>query len=314
MPSCMISGVTPTMCAYRIWRRSTTFTMDIRALSSPGCGVMQSTPTSAVSSASSTGSGASFIGRGPKSSRSRPVNSAPRSANAFSRLAATLRLISSAIKATCSPGCTPRHTSMAFSAPAISSIGAFPKAIFIILPDFCATPKTRLLRISLASHFFRSFGFDAEGRDLPAAAGDIRQAAGAQPRQEPSKFSAKHIRRQVHQHVPKLNFSVGADVGELAAPHGDLFLHNPAAVLFRRCPAGKSSLDRFFPVLGVHFPPKRYAGSAVFVAGFHDQVLLIFPDVVKQRNRLALIVRFHVFDNTRPWHVLPNHIQFVGRE
>jgi len=38
---------------------------------------MQSTPTSAVSSASSTGSGAPFIGRGPKSSSSRPVNSAP---------------------------------------------------------------------------------------------------------------------------------------------------------------------------------------------------------------------------------------------
>jgi hypothetical protein len=34
---------------------------------------------------------------------------------------------------------------MAFSAPAISSIGAFPKDILIILPDSGATPKTRWL-------------------------------------------------------------------------------------------------------------------------------------------------------------------------
>src|SRR5258705_909389 len=201
--------------------------MDIRALSSPGCGVMHSTPTSAVSRASKTGSGAPFMGRGAKSSRSRPVNSAPRSVSAFSRLAATLRLTSSAINATCSPGCTPRHTSMAFSAPAISSIGAFPKDIFIILPDSGATPKTGGLRISLSGHLFRPFGFDAEGGDLAAAAGDIGEAAGAQPRQKAGKFPADHVRRQIYQHVAQFDFSVPIQVRKGAAPHGDFILLNP---------------------------------------------------------------------------------------
>src|SRR6202035_3178198 len=224
--------------------------MDIRALNSPGCGVMHSTPTSAVSRASSTGSGAPFIGREPKSSRSKPVSSAPRSFTAFSRLAATLRLTSSAISATCSPRCTPRHTSMAFSAPAISSIGAFPKDIFIILPDSGARPKTPWLRVAQSGYLFGPFGFDTKRRNLPAAAGDIRQAAGAQPGQKSREPSAEHVWGKIHEHVPELHFSIGADVGELAAPHRNFFLHDPAAVFLCRFPARKSFLDRFVPMFG----------------------------------------------------------------
>src|SRR5882757_6906895 len=237
--------------------------MDILALISPGCGVMHSTPTSAVSRACSTGSGALFIGRGPKSSSSKPVKSAPRSVSAFSRLAATLRLISSAISATCSPGCTPRQTSTAFSAPAISSIGAIPKDIFIILPDSCVRPKTRGLGISQSNHLFRLFGLHAERRNLPASTRDVRQAGGAQPRQKTGKFSAEHVRRKINQHVPEFHFSIRGDVGEFAAPHGNFFLHDPAAVLLCGCPAGKRFLDRFLPMLGFHFPSERHAGTAI---------------------------------------------------
>src|SRR5689334_1626001 len=262
--------------------------MDMRALSSPGCGVMQSTPTSAVSKASSTGSGAPFIGRGPKSSSKRPVKSAPRSVSAFSRLAATLRLISSAISATCSPGCTLRHTSMAFSAPAISSIGGVPKDIFIILPESGPTPKTQGLRIALPSHLFRAFGLDAEGRDLPAAAGDIGQAAGAQPGQKPGKFATEHVWCEFYQHVVEFHLSVRINVGELSAPHRNFFLHNPAA-LRRRFSAGNGLLDRVLPLASVRLPSKRHACAAVFVAGFQHQVVLVLPDVVEQDDRPTLI-------------------------
>src|SRR6267154_1778521 len=51
--------------------------MAMRAPSSPGCGVMHITPTSAVSRAVSTSAGAALMGRGPKSSRSNPVERAP---------------------------------------------------------------------------------------------------------------------------------------------------------------------------------------------------------------------------------------------
>src|SRR5713101_3959484 len=50
-------------------------------------------------------------------------------------LAATARLASSAISATCSPGRTPRHVSTAFRAPGINSSGAFPKFMPFILPN-----------------------------------------------------------------------------------------------------------------------------------------------------------------------------------
>jgi hypothetical protein len=43
----MIRGVTPIMCAYRIRRRSTTWTMAMRAASSPSCGWTQRMPASA---------------------------------------------------------------------------------------------------------------------------------------------------------------------------------------------------------------------------------------------------------------------------
>jgi len=46
---------------------------------------------------------------------------------------------------------------------------------------------------------------------------------------------------------------------------------NPAAVLFRRFPTRKSCLDRFFPLLGVHFPPKRYAVPPYSSLGFRTK-------------------------------------------
>src|SRR5437016_10484174 len=48
-------------------------------------------------------------------------------------LAATARLASSAISATCSPGRTPRHVSTAFRAPGIKSVCGEPKFISTIL-------------------------------------------------------------------------------------------------------------------------------------------------------------------------------------
>ena len=101
---------------------------------------MHKIPTSAFSSASSTGSGAPTIGRGPKSSSNSPVIFAPRSCSARSRLAATSRLTSSAISATRSFALTPRHTSTAFFAPGISSFGAVPKDILTILPELAPAP------------------------------------------------------------------------------------------------------------------------------------------------------------------------------
>src|ERR1700726_3140539 len=160
--------------------------MAMRAPSSPGCGVMHIAPTSAVSRACRTSAGAAVIGRGPNSSNSKPVYCAPRSSIAAAMLAATERLVSSAMRATCSPGRTPRQVSTAFFAPGINSGSGWPKYIsqfyknsrkfeeaFIKLDTFMERGASRI--------YFLPNGLcgawaDAEGGDLAAAAGDVGEA------------------------------------------------------------------------------------------------------------------------------------------
>src|SRR5437016_2349153 len=105
--------------------------MAMRAASSPGCGAMHKTPTSALSRAPKTSAGAAAIGRGPNSSSKSRVARASRSSSAAAMLAATARLVSSAINATFSPERTPRHVSTALRAPGISSGSGAPKLMQI---------------------------------------------------------------------------------------------------------------------------------------------------------------------------------------
>ena len=85
-------------------RRSTTATMAIRAASSPSMGWTQRIPASARSRASITSVGASRIGLDATASINTESREAPLSRRACSRLAATSRLGSSAIRATRSCG------------------------------------------------------------------------------------------------------------------------------------------------------------------------------------------------------------------
>src|SRR5271169_1372813 len=129
--------------------------MAMRAPSSPGCGVMHMAPTSAVSRACKTSGGAAVMGREPKSSSSMPVYCASRSSMAAAMLAATERLVSSAMRATCSPGRTLRQVSTAFLAPGINSGSGWPKYICLFyqflgnLPD--AYPARNSSRVNPAS-------------------------------------------------------------------------------------------------------------------------------------------------------------------
>ena len=123
----MISGVTPTMCAYRMPRRSTAATIAMRALSSPWRGCTQRIPASARSSAARTAGGGPSSGRDATSSTSTPSTLAPALSSAASRLAATPRLAWSAINATRSRGRMPRQTSTALRAPGSSSTELRPK-------------------------------------------------------------------------------------------------------------------------------------------------------------------------------------------
>src|SRR5215471_6619731 len=215
---------------------------------------MHRTPTSACSSASSTGSGAFLTGLGAKSSSNKPLAVAPRSSIACSRLAATLRLVSSAINATCSPGRTFRHTSTAFLAPAISSLAAIPKDMLLFYLN-SAESKFRAAQGSPACNRPRAaLGCHTKRRDLPAAAAHIRQARCTQTGQEAGHFSAEQVGCEIHEHVLESYLAAGPNCGELAPVDGYALLHDPATVGFGQFSTGQSLLQGVIPIFGFHFP------------------------------------------------------------
>src|SRR6266850_3732246 len=211
----------------------------MRAASSPGCGVIHSTPTSAVSSACKTSGGATVIGRRPKSSSNSPMYKAFWSSSAAAMLAATARLASSAINATCSPGRTARQVSTALCAPGINSVWRGPKFILLILLESARFSSAEVLRGFYCSTG-RMAGFQSIGcraawgnskrRDLAAAAGDIRQARGAETRQKTAQFSAEQIGRKIHQHVPVVHLADVRGERKNFAADRNAFLGDPHAI------------------------------------------------------------------------------------
>src|SRR6266436_3246408 len=221
--------------------------MAMRAPSSPICGVMHMAPTSAVSRAPRTAGGAVVMGRGPNSSRTRPVYWAPPSSMAAAILAATARLASSAISATCSPGRTPRHVSTAFRAPGIRSVCGEPKFILIILLELVGfSISGRLLRLLFpnwpigranapCAELSRLAGRqasrgNAKRRDLSATAGYIGEAGGAEAREKTAEFSAEQVGSEIHQHVAVIHLADIRDVRKNFAPDRDALLNDPRTV------------------------------------------------------------------------------------
>src|SRR5437764_584184 len=257
--------------------------MAMRAASSPGCGVMHNTPISALSSEFKTSAGAAAIGRGPKSSSRRPVQCALRSSSAAEMLAATARLASSAISATCSPARTLRHVFTALRAPGINSGLKAPKSIQTILLE----SREFSSDVVFVGHFFhwpmgranpsaRSHtlvggvapGGNPKRGHLPAAAGNVGESGRAEPRQKAAQFSPKQVRRKVHQHIAVVHTARLRDIREDFAANGNPLLHDPCAV-FRR----EGASDSFIPSGFAGFPSQCDAGAAIFVAGLEHQVL-----------------------------------------
>src|SRR6266852_2826758 len=243
--------------------------MAIRAPSSPGCGFMHSTPTSAFSRASSMSGGASLTGRGPKSSSSNPVTLARRSSSAKAILAATAELGLSAISATCSPGWTARHVSTAFRAPGIRSGCTAPNPIRLFYRmgglfgsgrSYCNHAIASRKRRAKAQHLHdcayngargplgRRLGAYTKGGDLAAAAGDVGEAGGAEAGEEAAQFSAEEIWSEIDEHVFELYAAGLRDVGKNLAADGDAFLHDPAAGISASVPGRDGPFDRGVPV------------------------------------------------------------------
>src|SRR5229473_6259625 len=314
----MICGVTPTMCAYRICRRSTTRTMAMRAANSPGCGDMQSTPTSAVSSACKTSAGATVIGRGPKSSSNSPVYKAFWSSSAAAMLAATARLASSAINATCSPGRTARQVSTALCAPGINSVWRGPNFIVLILLESARFSSAEVLvwfycltgrKAGFQSIGYRTAWGNSKRWDLAAAAGDIREAGGAEARQKTAQLSAEQIGREVHQHVPVVHLAdVRGERKNLAADR-NTFLRDPHAIL-----GGQRALDGVVPRVFAGLPAKRHARTAILIARFQHQVFALLADKREQLHLLPVMRRLDVRDDTCPGNVILNEFAFAERE
>src|SRR5882724_13189867 len=139
-------------------------------------------------------------------------------------LAATARLASSAIRATCS-------RSLLFSTG--RSAGRTTATV----------DKGRLCALSAGDLSLligcRTSRGDAERGHLTAATGHIGEAGGAKAREKAAKFSAEQVRREIHQHVAVIDFADIGDVRENLSADRDPFLDDPHAV-FRR----KRSLDR----------------------------------------------------------------------
>src|SRR5712664_39114 len=292
--------------------------MAMRAASSPGCGDMHSTPTSAVSSACKTPGGATVIGRGPKSSSNSPVYRAFRSSSAAAILAATARLASSAINATCSPGRTARQVSTALCAPGINSVWRDPKFIVLILLESARFSSAEVLvwfysstgrKAGFQSIDYRAAWGNSKRGDLAAAAGDIRQAGGAETRQKAAQFSAEQIRRKVHQHVPVVHLAdVGGERKDLAADR-NAFLRDPHAI-FRR----QRALDGAVPRVFTGLPAKRHARTAVLIARFQYQVFALLADKREQLHLLPVMRRLDVRDDARPGNVIFDEFAFAERE
>src|SRR6266849_5858704 len=246
--------------------------MAMRAANSPGCGDMQSTPTSAVSSACKTSAGATVIGRGPKSSSNSPVYKAFWSSSAAAMLAATARLTSSAINATCSPGRRLRQVSTALRAPGINSVWRGPKFIVLILLESARFSSADVLagfyystgrKAGFQSIGYRAAWGNSKRGHLAAAAGDIREAGGAEARQKAAQFSAEQVRREVHQHVPVVHLAdVRGERKNLAADR-NAFLRDPHAIFGRQ-----RALDGVVPRAFAGLPAKRHAEPPYSSLGF----------------------------------------------
>src|SRR4029077_9047100 len=101
---------------------------------------------------------------------------------------------------------------------------------------------------------------------------------------EATELSAEQIRREIHQHVPVIDFADVRDVGKNFAPDGDAFLHNPHAILRR-----KRALNGHAPVGFTVSPAEGYARAAIFIAGLEDQVLSFLTDKSEQVDVLAVV-------------------------
>src|SRR5271157_1256639 len=242
---------------------------------------MHRIPTSAFSSASSTGSGALLTGRGPKSSSNSPVISAPLSCSAFSKLAATPRLASSAISVTHSFARTPRQTSTAFFAPGISSFGAIPKDILTILPELLPLPIRPNTAFPRQNAPLDASRCHPERWYLPSAARHIRQSCRAQPRQKSRQLSAEQIRREIHEHVPECHLAARTDVRKHVPADRDALLHDPASMRLSLLPTGQSFINGALPMFRVRFPSQRHPHSSVLITGLQHQVLPAFPYVLQ---------------------------------
>src|ERR1700730_12562994 len=290
--------------------------MAMRAASSPGCGDMQSTPTSAVSSACKTSGGARVIGRGPKSSSNNPVYKAFWSSRAAAMLAATARLASSAIKATCSRGRTARQVSTALRAPGINSVWRGPKFILLILLESARFSSAEVL----GGFYFstgRMAGFlvgrvplgNSKRRDLAAAAGDIRQTGGAEARQKTAQFSAEQVRCKVHQHVPVVHLADSRGERKYLAADRNAFLRDPHTIFGRQ-----RALDGVVPSFFAGFPAERHARTAILIARFQYQVFAFLADKREQLHLLPVMRRLDVCNDACPGNVILDDFPFAVRK
>src|ERR1700757_327834 len=71
---------------------------------------------------------------------------------------------------------------------------------------------------------------DAESRDLPATAGDVGQAGGAEAGEEAADFAAEKIGGEIDEHVAIVDCAVGPHPRKNFAADGDALLHDPAAL------------------------------------------------------------------------------------
>src|ERR1700738_4936628 len=138
---------------------------------------------------------------------------------------------------------------------------------------------------------------DANRGNLPAAAGYVGQAGSAETRQIAGEFSAKKIRREVHQHIAELHLAARRYVGKHFASDGNAFLYDPASSDGFGALARSSRLDAGVPRAFTGFPAESHSGTAVFVARFQNQVLALRAHKREQIDRFSVVRRAHIRDH-----------------
>src|SRR5437879_12005567 len=129
------------------------------------------------------------------------------------------------------------------SSDLINSVWRGPKFIVLILLESARFSSAEVL-VWFYCSTGRKAGFQSIGcraawgnskrGHLAAAAGDIREAGGAEARQKAAQFSAEQVRREVHQHVPVVHLAAVRGERKNLAADRNAFLRDPQAIFGRQ--------------------------------------------------------------------------------